>query len=76
MPLTIAITGSGGFVGSALMPFLTTGGHRVVPLSSNRPVAHSLRSNQGQTRSHFNLDPLNENHVDAVVNLAGENIFG
>jgi uncharacterized protein (TIGR01777 family) len=75
-PLTIAITGSGGFVGSALMPFLTTGGHRVVPLSRNRLVAPSLRTNQGQTPSHFNLDPLNDNHVDAVVNLAGENIFG
>jgi uncharacterized protein len=75
-PLTIAITGSGGFVGSTLMPFLTTGGHKVVPLHSNRRVVPTLRTNQGQTRSHFNLDPLNNNHVDAVVNLAGENIFG
>lgn len=75
-PLTIAITGSSGFVGSALMPFLTTGGHRVVPLSRNQHVAPSLHTNQGQTRSYFNLDPLNSIHVDAVVNLAGENIFG
>jgi len=75
-PLTIAITGSSGFVGSALMPFLTTGGHRVVPLSRSPHVAPSLRTKQGQTLSHFNLDPLNSNRVDAVVNLAGENIFG
>lgn len=75
-PLTIAITGSSGFVGSALMPFLTTGGHRVVPLSRSQHVAPSLRTKQGQTLSHFNLDPLNSNRVDAVVNLAGENIFG
>ncbi len=75
-PLTIAITGSSGFVGKALMPFLTTGGHRVVPLSRSRHVAPCLHTNPGQTRSQFNLDPLNGNHIDAVVNLAGENIFG
>lgn len=74
-PLTIAITGSNGFVGSALMPFLATGGHRVVPIS-RRHITSSLRTNQGRAPSHFNLDPLNNNHIDAVVNLAGENIFG
>jgi hypothetical protein len=29
-PMTIGITGSSGFLGSSLIPFLTTGGHRVV----------------------------------------------
>lgn len=75
-PLTIAITGSTGFVGSSLMPFLTTGGHKVVPLSRNQHVTSSFHTNQGQTRSYPNLDPLNSNHVNAVVNLGGENIFG
>ena len=75
-PLTIAITGSSGFVGSALIPFLTTGGHRVVPLVKSQHPAPSLRTNQSQTLNHINLDPLNSNQVDAVVNLAGENIFG
>jgi ligand-binding SRPBCC domain-containing protein len=54
-PLTIAITGSTGFVGSSLMPFLTTGDHKVVPLSRNQHVTSSLRINQGQTRSYYNL---------------------
>ncbi|MFL6347556.1 MAG: TIGR01777 family protein, partial [Nitrososphaeraceae archaeon] len=31
-PMTIAITGSSGFIGSSLIPFLTTGGHRIVRL--------------------------------------------
>jgi uncharacterized protein len=75
-PLTIAITGSSGFVGSALVPFLTTGGHRVVPLSKSQHPVPSLRTNEGQTMNHINLDPLNSNQVDAVINLAGENIFG
>ena len=75
-PLTIAITGSSGFVGSALMPFLTTGGHRVVPLTRKKHLPPSVRTNQGQIRSQFNLDPLTSNRLDAVINLAGENIFG
>lgn len=29
-PLTVAITGSSGFIGSSLVPFLTTGGHKVI----------------------------------------------
>ena len=75
-PLTIAITGSHGFVARALMPFLTTGGHRVIPISRSPHGRPSLRTNQGRAQNHFNLDPLNNNHVDAIVNLAGENIFG
>jgi uncharacterized protein len=75
-PLTIAITGSSGFLGSALVPFLTTGGHRVVPLSKSQHAAPFSRTNQGQIWNQINLDPLNSNQVDAVVNLAGENIFG
>jgi ligand-binding SRPBCC domain-containing protein len=31
-PLTVAITGSTGFIGSSLVPFLTTGGHRTIGL--------------------------------------------
>ena len=32
IPMTIGITGSSGFLGSSLIPFLTTGGHKVVLL--------------------------------------------
>ncbi|MFZ0513385.1 MAG: hypothetical protein WAM14_17395 [Candidatus Nitrosopolaris sp.] len=35
--LTIAITGSSGFIGSSLIPFLTTGGHRVIRLVRKPP---------------------------------------
>lgn len=31
-PLNIAITGSTGFIGSSLVPFLSTGGHKVIRL--------------------------------------------
>ena len=36
-PLTIVISGAGGPVGSALIPFFTTGGHRVVRLVRRPP---------------------------------------
>jgi uncharacterized protein len=52
-PMTIAITGSSGFIGSSLIPFLTTGGHRVVqlirsPLSpdNDRPSLENVKSIQ------------------------------
>ena len=35
--MTIAITGSSGFIGSSLIPFLTTGGHKVIRLLRRRP---------------------------------------
>lgn len=55
----IAVTGSGGLVGSALVPFLTTGGH---------DVARVGRASGWD----FDLAALDE--ADAVVHLAGESI--
>jgi uncharacterized protein (TIGR01777 family) len=70
-PLTVAITGATGLVGTALSAFLTTGGHRVIRLvrhaaqsqderqwDPDRPAAHLLSG------------------VDAVVHLAGASIAG
>ena len=37
-PLRIVVSGSTGLVGSALIPFLTTGGHRVTRLVRSTPV--------------------------------------
>jgi uncharacterized protein (TIGR01777 family) len=75
-PLTIAITGSSGFVGKALKPFLTTGGHTVIPLTRKKHVAPATHTKRSQVRNQFDLSPLTNNRVDAVINLAGENIFG
>lgn len=76
-PLTIAITGSSGFIGSELVPFLTTGGHNVIPLhKSPRHSSPSLQPNKSQTKVLPDLEDLGSRHIDAVINLAGENIFG
>ena len=73
-PLTIAVTGSGGFVGEALRHFLTTGGHSVVPVVRRKP---------DPARGEIAWDPMEGwidreglEGVDAVVHLAGENLTG
>ncbi|MFL6404083.1 MAG: NAD-dependent epimerase/dehydratase family protein [Nitrososphaeraceae archaeon] len=85
-PMTIAITGSSGFIGSSLIPFLTTGGHRIVrlmrrptsPNDDNNCNLKNVKSIQWNPSSTYSdLSSLNDNkNIDAVVNLAGENIFG
>jgi uncharacterized protein (TIGR01777 family) len=86
-PMTIGITGSSGFLGSSLIPFLTTGGHRVIRFIRRRPTTYddkldlknvkSIQWNPSSS-SYTDLPSLNDNNnqMDAVVNLAGENIFG
>lgn len=56
--LTVAVTGASGLVGSALIPFLTAGGHTV------RPVK--------RTGAEFDASALEG--ADVVVNLAGAGI--
>ncbi|AOW94137.1 TIGR01777 family protein [Rhodococcus sp. WMMA185] len=70
-PLTIAVTGSSGLVGSALTAFLSTGGHRVVRL-----VRHSPGSPDERLWNPF--DPAGDllDGVDAVIHLAGASIAG
>jgi uncharacterized protein len=70
--MKVAITGSRGLVGSALVPFLTTGGHRVTRL---------VRSADGSDKDDVAWDPstgrIDAGRIegfDAVVHLAGENI--
>ncbi|HEX3135821.1 MAG TPA: TIGR01777 family oxidoreductase, partial [Planctomycetota bacterium] len=67
MPLTIAITGAGGLVGSALVPFLTTGGHRVRTIGRG---AADIRWDPARGI----LDAQALEGVDAVIHLAGENV--
>ena len=70
-PLTIAVTGSGGLIGTALTALLTTGGHRVVRLV-RRPPAHA-----GE-RYWQPDDPGPDllSGIDAVIHLAGASIGG
>ena len=66
-PLTVAISGASGLVGSALVPFLTTGGHRVRRLVRGKPEAGDIAWAPG--RGEMDLPALEG--VDAVVHLAG-----
>ena len=70
-PLTIAVTGSGGLIGTALTALLTTGGHHVIRLV-RRPPRHA-----GE-RYWRPEDPASDllNGVDAVIHLAGASIAG
>lgn len=71
----ILITGSTGFIGSQLIPFLTTGGHSIV--SMLRP------STKADTKDAIYWDPAKGTidsskleGMDVVIHLSGENIAG
>lgn len=65
-PLTIAITGASGLIGSSLAALLTTGGHRVIRLV-RRPPRHSGEREWRTDAPDAGLLA----GVDAVVHLAG-----
>ncbi len=70
-PLTVAVTGASGLVGTALCALLTTGGHRVIRLV--RRDAH------GPDERRWDPDrPAADllDGIDAVVHLAGVSIAG
>jgi uncharacterized protein (TIGR01777 family) len=70
-PMTIALTGSSGLIGSALAAFLGTSGHTVIRL-----VRRVGRSPQERTWDPEDPDPSALDGVDAVVHLAGASIAG
>jgi uncharacterized protein (TIGR01777 family) len=70
-PLTVAITGSSGLIGSALAAFLTSGGHTVIRLVRRAPRAPGERYWDPETP-----DPGLLDGVTAVVHLAGAPIAG
>jgi hypothetical protein len=71
-PLTVAVTGATGLVGNVLLPFLTTGGHRVRRLV--RGKADAARGEVAWNPARGELDTAALEGVDAVVHLAGENV--
>lgn len=75
-PKRVLVTGSSGMVGGQLVPFLTSGGHSVVRLlrGSKRGGPGTLSWNPKAGFDAGELAALEG--IDAVVNLAGENIMG
>ncbi len=71
-PMTIAITGATGLLGRNLIPFLTTGGHRVRRLVRGRAGPEDIAWDPAAGR----LDGAALEGVDAVIHLAGESIAG
>ena len=74
-PLTVAVTGSNGLIGSALCAFLAAGGHAVRRLVRSPEAKPRL---DGTTAAVWNpagpLDPDLLAGVDAVVHLAGDGV--
>ncbi|HEY1626863.1 MAG TPA: TIGR01777 family oxidoreductase [Streptosporangiaceae bacterium] len=70
-PLTIAVTGASGMIGSALTALLTTSGHRVIPLVRRLPRHAGERYWRPDDPGPELLDG-----VDAVIHLAGASIGG
>ncbi|MDR7234085.1 TIGR01777 family oxidoreductase [Agrococcus sp. BE272] len=69
-PMTVAVTGASGLIGTQLTAFLTTGGHEVVRLVRHEPGAGERRWDPDAPA------PDLLEGVDAVVHLAGASIFG
>lgn len=70
--LRVAISGAGGLVGSALAPFLTSGGHEVLRLV--RRPAQGADEARWDPEARAPLDLSRLEGVDALVHLAGEPI--
>ena len=73
-PLHVVVSGSTGLVGSALVPFLTTGGHRVTRLVRSQPQPRTGEIRWDPIAG--SIETAGLEGVDAVVHLAGENIAG
>jgi uncharacterized protein (TIGR01777 family) len=69
--LNVLISGASGFIGSALVAFLESGGHSVIRL-----VRHPARNDNQRSWDPEQgvLDPAVFKGIDAVINLCGENI--
>jgi hypothetical protein len=70
--MRILLTGSSGFIGSALLPFLQQRGHAVVRLVRHFPATGDIIWNPEKSQ----LDASAIDGFDAVIHLAGANIAG
>lgn len=70
-PLSILVTGSSGLIGSALVPFLTTAGHKVLKMVRRPPQSSDEIFWNPASKD---LNPSDLEGIDAVVHLAGESI--
>ena len=68
--LRVAVTGASGLLGSVLTPFLTSGGHRVTPVTRQAGLSDAIRWNPASRA----IDASAFEGFDAVVHLAGENV--
>jgi uncharacterized protein len=73
----ILVSGSSGFIGSALIPFLCTGGrgYGVTRLLRNKPSSDYDIAKRAFTNFSDTLPNL-DGKFEAVINLNGDNIFG
>lgn len=71
-PLTVLISGASGVIGSAVIPFLTTGGHRVIRLVRRPPEPGSDEVFWDPASGVIRLEGIDR--IDAVLHLAGENL--
>lgn len=72
-PQRIVIAGGSGLIGGALTPFLQTQGHEVIRLVRGR-VAGAGELRWDPSRGEIDAGKLEG--VDAIINLAGENVGG
>jgi len=70
--LTILISGASGLIGTALIPFLTTGGHRVIRLVRRQSIPEADEISWDPVAGKLNLEGIDS--IDAVIHLTGENI--
>jgi hypothetical protein len=70
-PMDILVSGASGLIGSSLVPFLTTGGHRVFRLV-RKPPSSSDEIFWNPDSGFIDIERFEG--FDAVIHLAGENI--